>query len=643
MQKISDYLEYKPLIQARSEEIATQWYRILAKHSYLPMPSIQMRDLFTELVSRAVDVLFSEPFDQEGAQIIGVTIGELHIEDRTLGDTQRLFAIEFMADLPPNVMAALHQPLSILISEIAVGFFLSTNKNLIETHGNLHEAVKTELSASEKRFWTLAELVPVSIFISQNNKLRYVNNYFKALSGYSDDDIAEMTIWDIIHPSHRQMIQAREIAVRDGGALPTRYEIKAQKKDKTTFWVELNFSPIQYDGENAVLGAAFDITSRINDTVEREKLLRNTQLEIQERVKIEKELRKTEARNMALLEAMPDLLFRLSADGTFLDYRATTERTLFVPPEQFLNQRVVDVMPAAIAEKTEEAMARVFETGEIAIINYDLILEDKSARTFEARFILSGESEIVCTARDITAQRAMEHHAIQAERLAAIGQLAATLAHEMNNPLQAILSNLDMISDFDLTKTDRNKQVDIIQKEVARLINISQRMLSFASEKPEVHQLLSPKKVMNYTLSLLKKQFDLNHIQINFVSASTGLIMTGFNQLHQVFLNLLINALDAVQNQKSNNRFIDISISSTRDFVKIAISNNGDHIPSNIMAHLFEPFFTTKTDSNGLGLWTSYTFVKQQGGDLSVKNIFGENDGVVFTVTLPNYHSRKGE
>lgn len=643
MEKIADYLEYKTLIQTRSEEIATQWYRILAKHSYLPMPSVQMEDIFTELVSRSVDILFSEPFDQDGAQIIGATIGELeHIEHRTLGDTQRLFAIEFMADLPPNVVAALHPALSKLMAEIAVGFFLSTKKNIIETQKELRDSVSTALSASEKRFQTLAELSPVAIFIYRNEKLLYTNNYFKSLSGFSAEDIEQLTVWDMLHPSHRDVVKTREKTVREGGVLPTRYEVKAQKKDGTAYWVELNFSGIQFRGEDAVLGTAFDITSRIEDTIEREKLLKNTQLEIQERIAIEAQLQKTEARNSALLAAMPDLLFRLSLDGTYLDYHANDARALFIPPEQFLNRRVADVMPIAIAEKTEAAIARVVETKKPTSINYDLVLDDKSINTFEARFTLSGKSEVVCTVRDITAQKAMERHAIQAERLAAIGQLAATLAHEMNNPLQAVLSNLDMISDFDLKKDELDKQVDIIQQEVNRLIKISQRMLSFASERPELRQPLSPKKVMDYTLSLLKKQIDLNHIKVKFVSArNTGLIMTGFNQLHQVFLNVLINAIEAVKTNKNSTRLIDISISSNRDFAKITISNNGDHIPNNIIAHLFEPFFSTKSDSTGLGLWTSYTFVQQHGGELSVKNIFGKSAGVMFVITLPIYKPPK--
>jgi len=166
--------------------------------------------------------------------------------------------------------------------------------------------------------------------------------------------------------------------------------------------------------------------------------------------------------------------------------------------------------------------------------------------------------------------------------------------------------------------------------------------LSFASEKLELHQPLSPQKVMNYTLSLLRKQITSNRIQLNFVGTqNTDLVMTGFNQLHQVFLNILINALDAVQVQAKNNRLIEISISSTRGIIKITITNSGDHIPDNIITHLFEPFFTTKTDSTGLGLWASYTFVKQHGGELSVKNVFGKSTGVMFIITLPIYQPQK--
>ena len=143
--------------------------------------------------------------------------------------------------------------------------------------------------------------------------------------------------------------------------------------------------------------------------------------------------------------------------------------------------------------------------------------------------------------------------------------------------------------------------------------------------------------------NLLQKQIRQNHIRIRFdVSENAALVMTGFNQLHQVFLNILFNVFESVQSQDKDSRLIDIVISSNKTKIKISIANNGDHIPKEVMARLFEPFVTTKSDNTGLGLWTSYTFVKQQGGDINVKNVFGKNPGVIFTISLPIYHPAQG-
>lgn len=642
MSNISDYLEYKPIIQARSEEIATQWFHTLRRNGNLPTSSVAVSDSFTKLVSRSIDILFSTPFDQKGAQVIGATMGELkYFGSRVLGDTQELFANELTTNLPVDVAKALYPQLLKLIAEIAVGFSLTTEHSNLEVQENLRTSVTNALNASEERFRALAELVPVAIFIYQDDKLLYINKYFKVLTNYTDEDLAQLTIWDIIHPHHRQMVRAREAAVESGGVLPTSYEIKALKKDQTDLWVELNFSEIQYDDKNAVLGTAFDITSRMNNALEREKLLKNTQLEIQERINIEKQLKDNQTRYMALLTAIPDLMFRLSADGYFLDFHASVAEKLYTSPDEFLGRNISEVMPMPVAEKIVGAIKKALDTNEMVTINYNLILEDGTTSIFEARLVPSGNSEVVSTVRDITTHRQAEQRVIKSERLAALGQLAASLAHEMNNPLQAILSNLDLISDFKLNKDDLNTQVEIIHHEVERLIGISQRMLNFANLKPEIRHIISPTEVMDYTLGLLKKQIEQNQAEINVTYAKNiPSVMAAFNQLHQVFLNTLLNAYEALYAQEGN-RCIDISIVPSGKNIEISISNNGEHISDDIMARLFEPFFTTKSDNTGLGLWTSYTFIKQHDGDFKVENIFGAEPGVKFTISLPAYHPKK--
>lgn len=225
----------------------------------------------------------------------------------------------------------------------------------------------------------------------------------------------------------------------------------------------------------------------------------------------------------------------------------------------------------------------------------------------------------------------MEEQAIQAERLAALGRLSAALTHEINNPLQSIQSHLDLMLDFPLEPGEDKKFLRIMRQEIERLTNITRRILNFARPQSASRQKTSVTELLEEVLILAGKQLQQRGIQIITDWRDVPPVSAAPGQLTQVFLNLVINALEVIP----PNGQLHIAVYREGDGeVAISFTNSGPTIPPEILPHIFEPFFTTKPEGSGLGLWVSHSLVQQHGGSLIAENL-GSDRGVVFTVNLP--------
>jgi signal transduction histidine kinase len=213
-------------------------------------------------------------------------------------------------------------------------------------------------------------------------------------------------------------------------------------------------------------------------------------------------------------------------------------------------------------------------------------------------------------------------------RLAATGELAATLAHEIKNPLNAIGGAATYIGKN--TKGSLAKEfVSIITSEVSRINKLTTTLMSFsktAVPNPEPNDL---NKVVRDSFSLLSKESpDLNVTVIEELEDGLPLVDFDYNQIKQVIINLLINAHDAV----SKNGEIKLRTWHTKNKTYLAVEDNGTGISPEIIQNIFNPFFTTKTRGTGLGLAVSKRIAKEHGGDLTVKSSPGK--GSTFTLAL---------
>lgn len=219
---------------------------------------------------------------------------------------------------------------------------------------------------------------------------------------------------------------------------------------------------------------------------------------------------------------------------------------------------------------------------------------------------------------------------VQAEKLAATGRMAASIAHEINNPLQAIHNCLHLAINRPLTEEKKQHYLVMAQEECERLITLVQRTLEFYRPSKGRSSPTRVNDLIENVLALSSKQLEHGAIKVHKnLMSSLPEIAAVPDQLTQVLLNLIINAIEAMPDGGD----LTITTSATEDWLQVAIRDSGPGVNPDDVAKIFEPFYTTKATGTGLGLSVSYGIIQRHGGRIDVQGVPGE--GTTFTVALP--------
>jgi two-component system NtrC family sensor kinase len=221
---------------------------------------------------------------------------------------------------------------------------------------------------------------------------------------------------------------------------------------------------------------------------------------------------------------------------------------------------------------------------------------------------------------------------VQAEKMAAIGRLAASIAHEINNPLQSIHNSLHLSLHDGLGEDKRLRYLGMAQAEVQRLIEIVQRMLDFYRPSRGGMVPTDVNGIVENVLALAQKRLQHGGVRVHtYLAPDLPLVPMVSDQITQVFLNIVINAVEAMPS--GGDLRLETVLSEDGEWVLAYFHDTGPGMSSEQIAHLFEPFYTTKPDGTGLGLAISYGIVERHGGTIEVSSQPGQ--GVTFVVKLP--------
>lgn len=253
-----------------------------------------------------------------------------------------------------------------------------------------------------------------------------------------------------------------------------------------------------------------------------------------------------------------------------------------------------------------------------------LILSNQASTALENARLYAELREYVKQVEE--SQRAL----LQAEKMAAAGRLSASIAHEINNPLQSVQNCLHLAGREDLPEEQRSDYFELAKTELNRLMSTVQRMLDFYRPGAITPNEVDLQGILQHVMNLMSKQFEKEKILVKVdVAENLPAVVAVGSQIQQVLINLLLNSLDAMPAGGE----IQIRAHAVKGGVEILVQDNGPGIPDERLPHIFEPFFSTKDGGTGLGLTVSYNIVTAHGGTLEL--VSNNRPGACFRVYLP--------
>jgi len=306
--------------------------------------------------------------------------------------------------------------------------------------------------------------------------------------------------------------------------------------------------------------------------------------------------------------------------------------------ERLLGRPLLEMVPAACQHVLSRALEETLEGKAIENLETPLRRGDSVGQfqiTLSPMRDEQGEiNSIVVVMSDITEAANLQAKLMHTEKMAALGQLVSGVAHEVNNPLAAIIGFTDLLLENPSVPAEARDDLQIILLEAQRTRVIVQNLLSFAREMPSQREPVQVNTVLRQTLKFRAYDFSSNGIDVSEnYDASLPLAVGDPNQLQQVFLNIINNAYDAIQDGRKPGK-IQVMTSHTADRLEISFWNSGPPISN--PDRIFDPFFTTKDAGKGTGLGLSicYGIVHAHGGEIVARNE-ADGSGCEFVVRLP--------
>ncbi len=479
----------------------------------------------------------------------------------------------------------------------------------------------TDRREAERRYRELFDNVQEGIYVSSpHGRFIEVNDALVRILGYSSrDEVLQLDIPTQVYFSAERRQQLADL-LHSSGEMRNHEEV-LRRKDGTPVHVFMNCYAMRDAAGNILQhrGLMLDVTG-----------LHQSQTELQ----------KERDFSGKILNHTQSLILVTDTEGV-ISYANRRWSGLGFQQSQILGHTLPDLCAAPRRAALREALAAVARGQQVDNFDLPLIRGDGVSGQFSINLSpISGEdgrvSSIVVVMTDVTDSAMLRSKLLHAEKMAAVGQLVSGVAHEVNNPLTAILGFTDLLLENPEIPENARRDLRVILQEAQRTKQIVQNLLSFARQMPPQRQSVQLNSILQRTVHLRSYDFISHGIQvIERLDDSLPQVVGDSHQLQQVFLNILNNAYDAVrESERTHPARIEVVSARAGSFVEISFRDNGTGIidPEKI----FDPFFTTKDvgKGTGLGLSICYGIVREHGGEILCHNNL-DSEGATFIVRLP--------
>ena len=477
----------------------------------------------------------------------------------------------------------------------------------------------TEEREKERRFTELFETLQEGVYFSTpEGKLLDANPALVQMLGCSSrDELLSMDPSALNVDPGQASVLGR--SADDRGSERSR-ELVLRRKDGTT-GTFLDTSRAVWDGAGKIIR------------------YQGTLVDVTERRKMEKALRRQEEFQRYLLESFPDLILVIDLEGRYSFVSSRIRDLLGRTPADMLGKKVDDEAQEQSPEFLE--LYRDVTTGakKFGFCEFGARHRDGSWRTMRANASPLSDAEgkasgVIVSVRDITLERKLEQQIIQSERLAAMGQMIGGFAHELNNPLTSIMGMAELLQEGEKEEATR-RQLVILQQQARRAADIVQNLMYFSRPPAPGRGPVNLSELVQRTLHLHTYSLRKNNVTVDFIpEPSLPAVLGDSHQLMQIFLNLILNAEQAMRETRDRGT-LRIRLEKVNNSVVVTFQDDGPGIPPEVLPNIFDPFYTTKRPGRGTGLGLSIckAILREHGGEIEASS--GPGGGAVFRVTLP--------
>ncbi|MFA5400364.1 MAG: PAS domain S-box protein [Dehalococcoidia bacterium] len=483
-----------------------------------------------------------------------------------------------------------------------------------------------ELRESEEKYRLLVENANEAIAVVQDSIVKYVNDRTFEIMLHSREEFLSRPFIEFIHPDDKQMVMGYYTSWASHEKVPSLYPFRFIDKDGAIKWAEMRATTFKWEGKPAVLVLMTDIT---------------------ERQRAAEALRQSEERYRLLAENSLDVIWTVGLDlkpiyispsiELYTGFKADEVKDIVTSGEWAAR---LGMDPKDARQQQASMRALVEGEAEIQVIEYKIKAGDGKSYWAHEKMSILRDSEgkisgIIGVTRDITEQKVVTENLIVADRLVSLGEMAGGLAHEINNPLTAVMGFAYLLQQNPATSPEIREDVESIYKESKRAAEVIKNFLTFSRGQVAEKRAEQINILIENVLNLRQSRMQKENIDVK-LELSEGLpsVYCDPARIQQAILNIILNA-EYFMYQAHERGTLSIKTDVYGGNIKLAIGDDGPGMSADKLDHLFDPFYTTKQsgEGTGLGLSICHSIVRDHGGRIYVESALGK--GAVFTIELP--------
>lgn len=483
---------------------------------------------------------------------------------------------------------------------------------------NKLKLAKQKLDESEELWRSLVETAPdIITTVDKEGTIRFINQPIGILT---PEKTMGRCFYDFLPPEYHEIAMDSVESVFQTGETDS-FEVRAGESHDPT-WYTYRVGPLRIGGK---VVAATIIATNTTEFKQAEELMRYKEL----------------------LDNVAEGVFILSRKGQFIESNDRVLESTGYSKQELLNLTITDLVDTDQVSFIEKIMKQVSTEKEA---RFEMNLKSKEGtlipNEINCRYIsYLGVPCFLCVARDITKTKMLHNQLIRSERLAATGQLAASIAHEINSPLQGITALLNVIQTEHKKEAKLLEKLDLVKSAFERIRDTVRNLIDLNRPGKEKKQVMDINQIIENTSALVRSYLTKSRVKIKMnLNAKQSRLTASPQQMGQVFMNLINNAVESIigspefqeklKKTPTHSGEICIDTYNRNNELVIKVKDSGPGIGQKDLEHIFDPFFTRKkTMGMGVGLSICHGIIEDHKGYIIAEN--DKDGGAVFTITLP--------